>query len=103
MYEFQVKPLRKELYNAGRDQNSISEKLIENREKLKQQLPNYCIPSIIIHNRYDIRLLHRIQTHIQVNQKTKKLIFVKIALFYFYVFVVSDRKRTVVCYDLNFV
>ena len=67
-----MKLLRKEIYNAGRVKNSTSEKLIENREKLKQQLPNYCIPSIILHNRYDIRLLRKIQTQ-KLNKKLVNL------------------------------
>ena len=95
VHDFQVKLLRKEIYNAGRDKNLTLEKLVENREKLKQQLPNYCIPSIILHNRLDIRLLRRSQAQ----KLNKKLLNLSIE---------QDKpllsiNNTVICHELDVV
>ncbi|XP_057310730.1 uncharacterized protein LOC130648656 [Hydractinia symbiolongicarpus] len=90
--EFQLKLLRKELYNAKKDLLSAEEKLHENREILK--IKSYrIIPSIIFHTRLEIRQFR--STHADtLNKKLNKL---------------SDEQgkplfnvtNTVICYELT--
>ena len=91
--DFQVNLLRKEIFKASEEGRTTSHKLDATREKLKQIVPRYCIPSIILHTRYDIRLLRNEQSK-NLNKKLKTL---------------SDEqdrplfnvRNTVICYELD--
>jgi len=48
VHEFQVRLLRKEITTARAEKRVSLEKLKENRDKLKEQLPEKCIPSVIL-------------------------------------------------------
>ena len=85
--------LRKELNKASKERKATSHKLDVNCEKLKQKLPEHCIPSVILHTRYEKRLLHNSQSQ-KLNKKLRTL---------------SDEqdrplfniRNTVICYELD--
>ena len=52
VHEFQRQLLRKELYKAKTDLETLNISLNEKREKLKLKAPRKCLPSIILYTRY---------------------------------------------------
>lgn len=91
--DFQVNLLRKELFKASEERKITSQKLDASRGKLKQKLPKYCIPSVILHTRYNLRLLRNVRSQ-KLNNKLRTL---------------SDEqdrplfnvRNTVLCYQLD--
>jgi len=91
VHEFQIRLLRKELHKAPDEKISSLRKLDENRDKFKQKLPNYYIPSIILHCRYDLRLLREKQS-LNLNEKLRKLSNEQDSPLF-------NVHNTVICYD----
>ena len=72
VHEFQVRLLKREIFTGKEEKKLSLEKLTENREKLKVKLPEKCIPSVILHCRYNLRLLRQ-QKSLKLNDKLLRL------------------------------
>ena len=72
VHDFQIRLLRKELFKAKVEHTETSDKLSEIREKLKQKLQSKCITSVILHSRYDLRIIRQKQNS-KLNDKLQRL------------------------------
>ena len=63
--------LRKEIFKAKGERDSVTERLSVSRDKLKQALPFILIPTVILHTRYDLRILRdkQVNKHNSINFK----------------------------------
>ena len=72
VHDFQLRLLRKEVYQAKGDLTSTQEKLTVNRNALKQRINAEMIPSIILHTRHEVRKTWR-EVSERKNKKLLKL------------------------------
>ena len=72
VHDFQLRLLRKEVYQAKGDLTSTQEKLTVNRNALKQRINAEMIPSIILHTRHEVRKTWR-EVSYRKNKKLLKL------------------------------
>lgn len=93
VHEFQLRLLRKELYKAGNERKAATVKLSEVRNELKQKLPVKCIPSIILHSLYDLRILRQKQIK-KLNDKLYRLSEEQERTLF-------NVQNTVICYNID--